>query len=81
MTINTQEQQPEVRELFNVSLSFFVPQEGTVTIAAKDKNHAVELILELMKNYKDVQIVDVYPLSSVNMMEDEEEAEDKEWVN
>lgn len=75
-TNNNDQVNPDIRKLYNVAVSFFVPQEGTVTIAARDEQHAREVIAELMTNQKDVNIVDVYPVDAIDMGEDFDDEDD-----
>jgi hypothetical protein len=51
--------------VFNVALSFMAPFEGTVSIAAKDEQDAIDQIVSLFDKRQDLKIVKVYKASRV----------------
>lgn len=57
----------DVREVYNVVISFDVPNEGIVSIPARSQDHAALLITDQFKNRKNLNIVDVFKMSDVKM--------------
>lgn len=56
------EQSEEVRHEFAVAIAFIGPQEGIVTVYARDEEHAREIVREQFKNRSDLNIADVFNL-------------------
>jgi hypothetical protein len=57
----------DIREVYNVVVSFDVPNEGIVSIPARSADHAALLITDQFKNRKNLNIVDVFKMSDVKM--------------
>ena len=60
------------REVWNVSVSFWVPMEGMVPIAAKDEASAREIATKMFEKRKDLTIVDCYNLDEVDGLDEED---------
>lgn len=58
--MNDTQSNNETRKLFFVLISFTGPQEGRVQVAARDKDHAIELATQLMEHTTDLKIIDVF---------------------
>ena len=50
----------EPRQIFYATIKFDNPFEAVVTIAAKDENHARELVLKQFDQRKNLEIVDIF---------------------
>ena len=60
------------REVWNVSVSFWVPMEGMVPIAADSEEHAKEIVTKMFEKRKDLVIIDCYNLDEVDGLEEED---------
>ncbi len=60
------------RLVWNVSVSFWVPMEGMVPIAAKDEEAAKEIATKMFEKRKDLVIVDCYNLDEVDGLDEED---------
>ena len=60
------------REVWNVSVSFWVPMEGMVPIAAKSEEEAKEIATKMFEKRKDLVIVDCYNLDEVDGLDEED---------
>ncbi len=60
------------RIVYNVTVSFWVPMEGMVPIAAKDEAEAKKIAAKMFEKRKDLVIVDCYNLDEVDGLEEED---------
>jgi hypothetical protein len=71
----------DIREMYQVMVSFDNPTEGVVSVAARDADHAKELVAKQFENRKNLVIVDAFKVADVRQPEnakpefDPEEAE------
>lgn len=60
------------REVWNVSVSFWVPMEGMVPIAASSEEEAREIATKMFDKRKDLCIIDCYNLDEVEGLDEED---------
>jgi len=60
------------KPIYNVSVSFYVPMEGMVPIAAEDKVEAINIATKMFDKRKDLVIVDCYDLDEVDGLDEED---------
>ena len=59
------------KDVYNVTVSFWVPMEGMVPIAADNEEQAREIATKMFEKRKDLVIVDVYHLDDVDLDEED----------
>ena len=53
------------RKLFGAVIAFDTPYESQISIAARDVEHAKELLTELFKDRENLRIIDVFDLADI----------------
>lgn len=64
------------KEIYNLAVTFDVPMEGVVTIAANDENDAKEVLTKMFKHRKNVEIIDCYNVKDAPGIEEFMETDD-----
>ncbi len=62
----------KTREVWNVTVSFWVPMEGMVPIAAATEDEAKIIATKMFDKRKDLVIVDCYNLEDVEGLDEED---------
>lgn len=60
------------RTVYNVTVSFWVPMEGMVPIAADNEEEAKKIATKMFEKRKDLVIVDCYNLDEVDNLDEED---------
>lgn len=60
----------DVREAYHVVFLCDIPMPSTLTVAARDADHAKELATVELKNHRNVEILDVYRLKDAPDIEE-----------
>lgn len=60
------------RTVYNVTVSFWVPMEGMVPIAAENEEEAKKIATKMFEKRKDLVIVDCYNLDEVDNLDEED---------
>lgn len=76
-----QEHTEPKRKMFFVVVSFLQPNSGTFPVAARDKDHAREVAMQMLSNVQDGQIIDVYSEDEMAKLQEEAEAVKPEMLN
>ncbi len=78
MTQETPPETTEKRKYFVAYISFQIPQAGPAQIAARDKDHARELLTEAHKNVLGFTIVDIFDADEIEQLAQATEGTDDE---
>ncbi len=57
------------RNAYNVSLTFDVPTQGSIVVAAFSEEEAKELVSKMFANQKNVNIIDIFDLKDCKSLE------------
>ena len=64
------------RKLFAAVIAFDTPYESQVSIAARDVEHAKELLKDLFKDRENLRIIDIFDMANLDAVKTIEEIED-----